>query len=33
MKNPADYIMANKRNGTMYTGVTSESVTAGVGTP
>ncbi len=23
MRNPADYIMANKRNGTIYTGVTS----------
>ncbi len=24
MKNPAVYIMANKRNGTLYTGVTSD---------
>jgi len=26
MKNPAVYIMANKRNGTLYTGVTSNLV-------
>ena len=27
MKEPAVYIMANKRNGTLYTGVTSDLVT------